>query len=286
MEKILSYLPRRIVEEILRLSASRGVGILGISEIRLRAIGINSVIIAGERILLSAPSSPEEVERTFYRLCEGAVYARRDGIREGYISLPHGIRVGVCGTARYDSGTLVGISEISSLVFRIPTGVFSEITPLYEAYKSCDRGMLIYSPPGVGKTTALRSLAALIGSGRCAEQVAVVDERCEFIAEDYKNSLVDILRGYKRAEGMEIALRTMSPSVIVVEEIGRRREADAMLESLNSGVKIIASAHAGGFDELSKRAALLPFMQNGVFDIFAGIIRKDGSRHITVDRKS
>ncbi len=285
MEKILNYLPRRIGEEIMRLSSSRGVGISGISEIRLRAFGRNSIIISGERIFLSVPSSFEEVMRTFSLLCEGAVYAHRDGIREGYISLPHGIRVGVCGTARYDAGSLVGISEISSLVFRIPTGVFSGIGPLYEAYKKCDKGMLIYSPPGVGKTTALRVLTSLVGGGRCPEQVAVIDERCEFVVEDYKNSSVDILRGYKRAEGMEIALRTLSPSVIVVDEVGRKKEVDAMLDSLNSGVKIVASAHAGSYEELEKRSALLPFIESDVFDVFVGIVLKDGYRHITVKRK-
>lgn len=285
MEKILSYLPRRIGEEILRLSSSRGVGISGISELRLRACGRNSIIIAGERLFLSTPSCFEEVNRTFSLLCEGAVYARRDGIRDGYISLPRGVRVGVCGTARYDAGRLVGINDISSLVFRIPTGAFWGVGPLYEAYKKCERGMLVYSLPGVGKTTALRVLTSLIGGGRSAEQVAVIDERCEFIAEDYKNSSVDILRGYKRAEGMEIALRTLSPDVIVVDEVGRKREADAMLESMNSGVKILASAHAGNYGELRRRATLLPFIESGVFDVFVGIVLRDGCRHFSVERE-
>lgn len=284
-EKMLNYLPRRVSEEIVRLSSSRGVGILGISEIRLRAMGKNSIIIAGERINLSTSASFDEVARTFSLLCEGAVYARRDGIREGYISLFGGIRVGVCGTARYDGGQLVGISDITSLVFRIPTGVFFGIGPLYEAWGKSKRGMLIYSPPGVGKTTALRVLTSVIGGGRCGEQVAVVDERCEFVPEDYLNSSVDILRGYKRAEGMEIALRTLSPSVIVVDEIGRSREADAMLESLNSGVRILASAHAQSYSEIQKRTAMKPFMENDVFDVFAGIIMKNGYRTLEFEVK-
>ena len=218
-------------------------------------------------------------------LCEGAVYAHRECIKAGYISLAGGIRVGIGGTAGYDGGALVGISEISSLVFRIPTGVFSEIGTVYEVYKKCERGMLIFSPPGVGKTTALRSLAGLIGGGREAEQVAVVDERCEFDIEDYENSSVDILRGYKRETGIEIALRTLSPSVIILDEIGRRKEAEAMLESLNSGVKIIASAHAKCYSELRMRTAIIPFLENGVFDAFVGIELKDGRRNLVIERE-
>lgn len=282
-EKMLNYLPPRTREEILRLSSSRGVGISGISEIRLRTTGRSSIIISGERITLSSLVSATDIKRTFSLLCEGAVYAHRDGISEGYISLSGGIRVGVCGTARYDSGSLVGISDITSLVFRIPTGVFFGIGPLYEAWKRCRRGMLIYSPPGVGKTTALRVLTSVIGGGKCSEQVAVVDERCEFISEDYKNCSVDILRGYKRADGMEIALRTLSPTVIVVDEVGRKKEADAMLESLNSGVKILASAHAQNYSEIQERAALQPFIKSGVFDVFAGIVLKDGYRSLVVE---
>ena len=73
--------------------------------------------------------------------------------------------------------------------------------------------------------------------------------------------------------------------MIVVDEIGRKSEADAMLESLNSGVKIIASAHAASLEELSRRAPIRPFIENGVFDVFAGIILKDGERRIAVDLK-
>jgi stage III sporulation protein AA len=240
-------------------------------------------MIAGERINLTTTVSLEEVARTFSLLCDGSVYARREGIREGYISVFGGIRVGVCGTARYDDGHLVGISDVSALVFRIPTGVFSGIGPLYEAWDRCKHGMLIYSPPGIGKTTALRVLSSVIGSGRCGEQVVVVDERCEFVAEDYKSASVDILRGYKRADGMEIALRTLSPTVIVVDEIGRKKEAEAMLESLNSGVRILASAHAQSYLEIRKRWAMKPFIESGVFDVFVGIVMKNGYRTLEVE---
>ena len=284
IQKVLYALPNRVRSELLRLVESRGVGARGISEIRLRTIGKNSVIISGERISLSSSVSPEDMSRAVSVLCDGSLYASRDGIREGYLSLPGGVRVGLCGEARYDGGVLVGVSNITSLVFRIPTESFLGSAALYEAWLSCKQGMLIYSPPGVGKTTALRTLVGLIGGGRSGEEVCVVDERREFTPESYRRASVDILRGYKRAEGMEIALRTLSPSVIAVDEIGRLREAEAMIESLNSGVKIIATAHAGSLRELRARTSMKPFFSADIFDVFVGISLNSGKRELLIER--
>ena len=284
VDKVFSYLPLRVREKILRIAVSRGVGSHGISEIRVRAVGNNSIVISGERVLLSSLASREEIAKTVSLMCEGSLYAYREGIKDGYISLRGGVRVGICGQARYDGGELVGISDISSLVIRIPTGAFTGGAQLYEAFARCLRGMLIYSPPGVGKTTALRQLASLIGGGRAGQQVAVIDERCEFIVEDYKNASVDILRGYKRSDGVEIALRTLCPGVIVVDEIGRAREAESMLDSLNSGVRILASAHASSLAELRKRTAMKPFFENDIFDVFAGIVSEAGRRRLIIER--
>ena len=278
IEKLLGYLPRQVKDELYRIALSRGIGLGKISEIRIRCPGSSSAVMLGERVILAYAVCPDDISRSFSLMCQGAVYAQRETIKEGYITLFGGIRVGICGQARYDGGALVGISNPSALVFRIPTEVSLNLAPLYEAWNCCTRGMLIYSPPGIGKTTALRRLAGLIGGAKRTEQVAVIDERGEFISADYENLSVDILRGYKRADGMEIALRTLSPTVIVVDEIGRRREAEAMLESLNSGVKILASAHAGSFDELSRRAVLKPFFDAGIFDVFVSIRMNEGKR--------
>ncbi len=136
--------------------------------------------------------------------------------------------------------------------------------------------MLIYSPPGVGKTTALRALAGRIGSGRDARRVAVVDERCEFRPEDYAHAAVDILAGYKRALGIEIATRTMNPEVIMVDEIGGATEADAMLGMLHSGVPLIASAHASSLEEVKRKQNIARLVASGVFRTFAGL-RREGS---------
>lgn len=280
----LSLLPTRVRAELERLTLSRGSDITSVSEIKLRAFGRSTVTVSGEKIALASRVGCEEMSEILSLLCEGSLYAYRDRIREGYISLDGGVRVGICAEARYDSGNLVGVTDVTSLVFRIPTGSFSFAPELYEIFRECSRGMLIYSPPGVGKTTALRSLVGLIGSGRRGEEVSVIDERCEFFHDDYVGASVDILRGYKRADGMEIALRSLSPEVIAVDEVGRLSEANAMLESLNAGVRVIATAHADSLDALKRRVNMKPFFDYGVFDVFVGIKKRGDVREITVER--
>lgn len=283
IEKLLSILPQKVAQEISRLAASRRADGKSISEIRLRAFGRNSVTLFGERVCLCTPVSEEDIKRTVTLICGGSLYAHRDSIKEGYVTLDGCVRVGICGQARYDGGDLVGVSNISSLVFRIPTEISENAEILYDAWLNVKHGMIIYSKPGVGKTTALRTLASLIG-GRGKMQVAIIDGRCEFSPENYKGLPVDLFRGYRRAEGMEIALRVVSPDVMIIDEIGRRGEAEMILESLNSGVKVIATAHADSFFELKKRISLAPFFDNEIFDVAVGLSHKNGRRQADVRR--
>lgn len=283
-ENVLLLLPQFYSKETCRICASRKKDCSEISEIRLRARGRSSFLLSGERIYFSSSPTEDEIKRTLSRICDGALYAYRDSIKDGYITLEGGVRVGICGQARYEDSSFVGVSKVTSLIFRIPTGSSSLVNLLYELWQKTSRGMLIYSPPGVGKTTALRSLVKAVSSGNLAQQVAVVDERCEFSAEDYSTSSVDILKGYRRADGINIALRSLSPDVIAVDEIGRLGEAESMRESLNSGVRIIATAHASSFAELKRKVNMRPFFEGEVFDVFVGLSIKSGKRCAEVER--
>jgi stage III sporulation protein AA len=285
-DNFFTYLPQRCAAEIKRLLISRGVSADALSEIRLRGFGRSSVVISGERVPLFAEVGCADISKALTLMCDGALYARRDTIKDGYITLDFGVRVGVCGEARYDGGVFVGVSDVTSLVFRIPSARIARNDEILTAFKNCKRGMLIYSPPGVGKTTALRTLAYEIGKSSSDEQVAVIDERGEFYLEDYKGASVDVLRGYKRETGIAIALRTLSPSVIAVDEIGRLAEAEAMLESLNSGVRIVATAHAKNLSELRKRKSIAPFFEREVFDVLVGISVENGKRKISVSEEN
>ena len=268
-----TLLPKRVKRELDGILFSRKAPP---SELHLKIGGASSVFIGGERIKLSTVILKEEFEALFQRLTENSLFAYRDSISSGYITLRGGVRVGVVGEARYDGGRLVGISNISALCFRIPSGAFSNKDELLRAFFSAKRGLLIYSPPGAGKTSALRVLSYALAFGKEGRKLAVIDERLEFPPEDYLNVMVDLLRGYKKSDGLEIALRTLAPEVIMLDEIGAESEALAMLSYLNSGVKIVATAHAESYSELLKRKSLRPFFEHEIFDVFFGL-RREGS---------
>ena len=269
---VLSVLPPRLQSEVERLAVGRASSLSGIREIRLRREGACAMLYEHSLLPLSRVTA-EELCDIVSALCDGCIFAHRDTISMGYISMEWGVRVGVVGTCKYEGKSLVGISDISSLVFRIPTGECEFGEELYRLYTAhSPRGMLIYSPPGVGKTTALRYLAGRLGAGEGARCVAVVDERCEFLSEDYERARVDILRGYKKRLGIEIATRTLSAETVILDELGADDVA-SIIDVMHFGVPFIASAHAGCAEELLKKPAMRPLIESGAVDMLVGIER-------------
>ena len=282
LERILGKLPPKMRLELDNIMKRRG-GVMP-SEIRLRIGRCSSVLFLGERVNLLSSLNSEDIARMVDVLTEGAFYAHQSTLLSGYMTIDGGVRVGISARASYNGEELVGISEVSSLVFRIPSQKCEVGEELYRAFCNTVSGMLIYSPPGIGKTSALRELVRIIGSGKDGENVVVVDERLEFIPEDYEKSSVDILRGYKKTDGMEIALRTLSPDVIAVDEIGSLREAELMRAFTSGGVRIIATAHADSLSGLFLRRNIEPFISSGVFDTFVGLSSLGGKRRIFVTK--
>lgn len=284
-DEIYSALPPALLSEIKRIASGFSGGLSSVSEIRvLRGTG-SSFIMRGTRYKLCTAVGEEKMNEVFFKICSGAIYAHRDTVSEGYICTPSGVRVGVSGTARYDGGRIVGISDVNALVFRIPTSESSLKNELYEAYSRCESGLLIYSKAGVGKTTALRTLVSVIADLEPRENVVVVDERCEFDTDDCCKHGVMLLRGYDRARGLDIALRTLSASVIVIDEISGIENNGEILSSLLSGVKFIATAHAGHLGELLNRSVIRPFVEMGVFDVFFGIRYTDRGYSCEVEKR-
>ena len=144
------------------------------------------------------------------------------------------------------------------------------------AFRRTRRGLLIYSPPGVGKTTALRALALALGQQKPPLRVVVIDERLEFFPEEYRDGGVDILRGYRRDAALRIAYRSMNPEVILMDEIGGPEEAEGLSALLRGGAVTVATAHAKTREDLFMRGALRPFFERRIFDVFLSLKRENG----------
>ena len=133
--------------------------------------------------------------------------------------------------------------------------------------------MLLYSPPGEGKTAALAALAKKI-SDTDGKRVVIVDERGEFAPEDFDCTCVDIIRGYPKPKGIEIAFRTLGAELIITDEIGNAEEARMIELSGRGGVPFIASAHAKSIDELYSSKTISPLISLGFFKTVVRLYRR------------
>lgn len=269
----LSYLPERLADEVRRQAALYG-GM--INEVRLHSGGVMSVTIMGENITCRVRVTPEECEETFMRLCQSSVYSHTETLREGFVTTPEGIRAGVCGRAVLDDGEVQAIAAPGAISLRIPRRIPGAGDVAYELLREMGlrRGLIVWSPPGVGKTTLLRELAVRLGCGSDAVRVAIVDTRHELGAGISGLGLVDVLDGYPRAQGIEIAKRTLSPQVIICDEIGGADDAAAILEAAGSGVPVVASAHAGSAAELLSQECLAPVLKSEGIGAYVGLLSR------------
>ena len=252
-------------------------------ELRLRAGAPLGLRIGGGWLRGRMPLTPLCLENLLEAFCEGALYAHHDTICRGYITLRDGCRVGVCGRAAVEDGRVRGVGDISSLCLRLPGALppsaaeaAGEILPLLDAEAGC-RSILICAPPGAGKTTLLRALALRLSRPNSGRQTAVVDSRGEltpFLCRT--GGTLDLLTGYPRRDGIEIALRTMGAEVILCDEIGSRADAEAILDAQACGVPMIATAHGLDPAQLCRRPALEPLFSAGVFGNCVVLERRPG----------
>ncbi len=275
---LISLMPGGVRAELRRISESYSMFYDKLSEIHLRCGARSSIVLNGKNVPIETRVSRGDMDAMIKDFSHGSLYAYRDSMLDGYIMLPDGIRVGICGRARYEGGRLLGVGEVLGVSVRIPHILPGVEEVAYREFCSCGGGMLIYSPPGVGKTTLLRALSRRLSSGRGARRVVIIDERDEFsFGGFFADSMVDILIGYPKGEGVEVALRTLSPEIIVTDEIGDTGEATALLRTVNAGVPVIASAHAASFGEAMRKRSVKLLSDAGVFVSAVGIFRGDGN---------
>lgn len=278
--QIENALPQNVRKEIMSLKKDF---LFSLEEIRLRRGRLPEYIALGKSIFGAFPTGDAEMDDTVYALCERSVYAHTETICRGYIRARCGVRIGVCGRAVIENGRVSAVRDVSSLNIRLPHGNFPDVSSLAAVFTENQGGMLVFSPPRVGKTTVLRALAREL-SGKCEKHVAVVDTRGELsYALDGKKLRVDVLDGYPRGDGIENAIRTLSPDVIICDEIGCDSEAEAILSAQNCGVPVIASLHAGSIREAAnkQKRGIRELYEADVFSTFVLLERGKGERRCT-----
>ncbi len=279
IEKLYKYLPYRL--NLVLLSCPPEL-MERVTEIRLRTGLPVSLSCGGSNVFIDENGRPcraangvrtdkNEMAECLSRLTASSFYAYEETIRRGYIPLPDGYRAGVCGNAVFDGKGIKTFSEVTSVCLRV-SRFFPDIASELCRFLRDEglRGVLVFSPPGMGKTTYLRSCAYLLSSGNKPLRVGIADERSELFVPEMKDCLVDVVRECPKKQAIDLLTRTMSPEVIVCDEISDD-ETEGLIASQNSGVTLVASCHGSSVDGIMKRPHVNALVTKGVFELFVRV---------------
>ncbi len=266
-----------------------------VSEIRIRRSGYITLVIRNSTYFIdyngdlydSPPShgvtlEKEEFDSLFMSLCDYSLYAHNDTLKYGFITLEGGIRVGVSGSAVYEGGELISVKDITSLNIRIPCDAEGFSLPVIR--KICLKelpSIIVAGAPNSGKTTFLRDYSKQLSNGKNGKfiKVCAVDERDELFSKsvNFNGINTDVLSGYPKALGIEIATRTLSPELIVCDEIATVGELNAVRGGLACGCAFALSVHIGKPSDLFRKEIIRCLLET---EEFSYIVMLDGYSYV------
>ncbi|MEH7124480.1 stage III sporulation protein AA [Bacillus sp. JJ1532] len=286
METILAFLPKNISEKMMHISPPQ---LNELEEIRVRINRPLELTIKGKPQFLPYVVKQEDALNLLNKISHFSIYTLEEELRRGYITIEGGHRVGLAGKVILENGSVKAIRDISSFNIRIAReqiGIADKlITNLLE--NGSWLHTMIIGPPQTGKTTLLRDIARIISSGDknnrfAAYKVGIIDERSEIagsvngIPQMTFGPRIDVLDACPKVEGMMMMIRSMSPEVLIVDEIGRKEDAEAIMEAVNAGIKLIMTTHGNSLEEIRKRPTMKPVLEMGIFQRFIELNRKNG----------
>ena len=285
LEKALRLLPEDYRQALPRCNTD------DMEEIRLRLGRAPTLLSCGrERAFTERPVKEEDLSRLLEVATEASLHAAAAALADGYLSY-RGLRIGLCGTAVLRENKVCGFRNLSSAAIRIPAEHRGMLDwEAREIYRCPARSTLILSPPGGGKTTALRELIRKLSE--LGLRVGVVDERNELAAMDGARAQFDlgprsdVLTGVMKSEGAMMLLRGMNPQMIAMDEISQERDLQAIEQIVGCGVALLASAHAAGPEELAQRELYRRLLDRQVFSLFITISGVGAQRRYTLTRAS
>lgn len=262
------------------------------SEFRLRA-GRHLIITTPKNEHLIESDSAirhEELAAMLEVVTGGSLHSVTESLKNGYVTLPGGHRIGLCGTAVTKNNEISFVKNLSSASIRIAReikGIADGILPQILQNGSFEN-TLIVSAPGCGKTTLLRDLIRQLAGDAAQYRIALIDERGELAAKWHGlpqldvGTHTDVLDGASKAEGIMLLLRAMSPQIIAMDEITAPEDVRALRYASHCGVGLLATAHGYDLDCLMSRPLYREMMESSIFRYCVVISMCDGKRKMDV----
>lgn len=283
------YLDREIYNLI-----AKSFSFNSITEIRMR-VNENLIIAIGNKKYYLKDNDGEFVqvdskmlENFIARISENSLYAFNDNIINGYITLPKGIRVGLCGNVVSDGDKIITIKDFQAVNIRIPHFIKNCSLPAYDYLVDEEvKNTLIISSPGAGKTTFLRDFVWQLNEHNMPINVLLADERNEIASvvsgEPNINlgGFCDIYSNCSKKFAFKNGIRSMCPDLIVTDEIDLDKDLDSIVEAINSGVKVVATIHAKDLKELKRKPNFDYILNEKLFARFVVLTRDDGVGTLT-----
>lgn len=268
---MLEFLPQDIFEKIKPYIDN------GLQEIRLRANKPCFIYVNGKVFSLKFIVSPLTIEKIILNLTKHSLYAYENTICEGYLIGDAGERVGIVGECVYEEN-LRFIKNISSLCIRVPCQILGCAEDIASTiFDISFENLFIISPPGAGKTTYLRDLCRIL-SDKYQKTVLLVDEKGEISGKNFNvGEKTDVLLLAKKAFGLKQGVLNMRPDYIILDELSKKEDIDALFEASFSGVKVIASVHGRGIDDVKTKSMFTKLFENNVFKYALTLSNKKGA---------
>ena len=291
IDGILRYFPKKVQELIKDNINNEELEVL--EEMRVRNNLPLILKIGQAEKIIDYQITTEDINYIFQKICENSIYSYQNQIANGFITVQGGNRVGIVGTAVLDGNDkVINFNYISGLNFRISRQIIGCSNQIVdEIFNGCGGiyNTLIISKPGIGKTTLLRDIVRNISNGMPNKfkgmNVTVIDERGE-ISATYKGIMqndlgirTDVINDIPKYIGMKMAIRSMAPKVIVADEIGNKRDSEAIKYAMCCGVKGIFTAHGASLEELEKNPEISDLLENKIFEKIICIKDREGKNY-------
>lgn len=284
MDRIIRFLSKPIIDEIKSQKDFKAI-----EEIRI-AIGKPIIVLKNNKEeIKSYRVTQEDMKSIMQRVSNYSIYAFEEEIKQGYITIEGGHRIGISGQCVIENGIVKTIKHIGSINIRVAREVIGCSNKLMKEIINDKKvnNTIIISPPKCGKTTLLRDITRNISNGYSplnfeGKRTTVIDERSE-IASCYRGIpqmnvgiRTDIYDNCIKSQGIIMAIRTMSPEVIVCDEIGTNKDVEALIMAYNSGVNVIVTIHGNEAEDIYKRPVFKDILDNKMIKKIIVLSNKNG----------